>query len=104
MGFPLEYKLTAGPANWVPTSSIGQQQKPLLPGWGENRTFAMPEGSACPVPAPVQYSEDRGSDFYRGALEVYEATRNLAPDHRAIARFWSDDPMLSPTPPGTGSL
>ncbi len=24
----------------------------------------------------------------------------LTPEQRAIARFWSDDPMLSPTPPG----
>ena len=26
--------------------------------------------------------------------------QNLSPEQRAIARFWSDDPMLSPTPPG----
>ncbi len=26
--------------------------------------------------------------------------KNLTPEQRAIARFWSDDPMLSPTPPG----
>jgi membrane-associated phospholipid phosphatase len=33
-------------------------------------------------------------------MEVYEVGRALTPDQRAIARFWSDDPMLSPTPPG----
>ena len=100
MGFPREYKLTAGPAHWVPTSKIGQQQFPLLPKWGENRTFAMPNGATCPLPEPIAYSEDKGSAFYKEANEVYETVNTLTPDQRAIARFWSDDPMLSPTPPG----
>lgn len=100
MGFPLEFALNKGPANWVPTSLINQQQKPLLPKWGENRPFALQTGNACPLPAPPAYSEEKGSDFYSEALEVYETVKNLTPEQRAIARFWSDDPMLSPTPPG----
>lgn len=100
MGFPLEYKLTEGPEHWVPTNLINQQQMPLLPKWGENRPFAMEIGNACPLPPPPAYSEEKGSDFYTEALEVYEAVNNLTPEQRAIARFWSDDPMLSPTPPG----
>jgi len=100
MGFPLEYKITEGPAHWVPTNLIRQQQMPLLPGWGENRTFATPSGKDCGLPPPPAYSEDKGSEFYTEALEVYEAVNNLTPEQRIIARFWSDDPMLSPTPPG----
>lgn len=100
MGFPLEYSLKPGAAFWVPTSLIAQQQKPLLPNWGNNRSFAMPNGAACPLPAPPAYSEDKASDFYRQALEVYVVEKNLSPEQRATARFWSDDPMLSPTPPG----
>ena len=100
MGFPLDYKLTAGKARWVPTSAIRQQQFPLLPDWGRNRTFAMPDGATCPLPPPPDYSEDPDSDFYREAREVYDTTRSLTVDQEAIARFWSDDPMLSPTPPG----
>jgi membrane-associated phospholipid phosphatase len=100
MGFPLEYKLSEGAARWVPTSTIAQQQKPLLPRWGENRSFAMPNAAACDLPAPPHYSEEKSSPFYREALEVYDLSRNLSAEQRAIARFWSDDPMLSPTPPG----
>ena len=92
--------MTNGAAHWVPTSLIAQQQNPLLPNWGENRTFAMPNGTACALPAPPEYSEDKTSAFYKEALEVYETGNNLSPEQRAIARFWSDDPMLSPTPPG----
>jgi hypothetical protein len=100
MGFPLQYELTKGAANWVPTSLVAQQQKPLLPNWGKNRTFAMPNGATCDLPPPPAYSEDKASEFYKQSLEVFETRKNLTPEQRAIARFWSDDPMLSPTPPG----
>ena len=100
MGFPLQYELTKGPAHWVPTSLIAQQQYPLLPNWGKNRSFAMPDGGTCALPAPPEYSEDRDSEFYKQALEVYQTKNDLSPEQRDIARFWSDDPMLSPTPPG----
>lgn len=100
MGFPLEFALTEGPAHWVPTSLINQQQLPLLPKWGENRPFTMPDGGTCGLPAPPAYSEEKGSAFYQEGLEVYDTVKNLTPEQRAIARFWSDDPMLSPTPPG----
>ena len=84
----------------MPTSLIAQQQFPLLPEWGKNRTFAMPNGATCALPPPPEYSEDKISEFYKEALEVYETVNTLNPEQRAIARFWSDDPMLSPTPPG----
>jgi hypothetical protein len=100
MGFPATYEAPADPARWVPTSLIAQQQAPLLPQWGANRTFAMPAGASCPLPAPPAYSEEPGSTFHAEALEVHETVRTLTPEQRAIARFWSDDPMLSPTPPG----
>ncbi|MFO1122775.1 MAG: vanadium-dependent haloperoxidase [Hyphomicrobiales bacterium] len=100
MGFPQEYTLTKGPAHWVPTSPIRQQQLPLLPKWGGNRTFAMANGAACPLPPPPAYSEDVNSEFYKQAFEVYDTVKHLTPEQKAIARFWSDDPMLSPTPPG----
>jgi hypothetical protein len=100
MGFPLDHPRGEGPAHWVPTSLIAQQQNPLLPSWGGNRAFAMPDGAACDLPPPPAYSEAPGSDFHREALEVYEVSRALDPEQAAIARFWADDPMLSPTPPG----
>ncbi|HZP20411.1 MAG TPA: vanadium-dependent haloperoxidase, partial [Bauldia sp.] len=51
-------------------------------------------------PPPPAYSEDPSSDFYKQAKEVYDTKNNLTPEQAAIARFWSDDPMLSWTPPG----
>ena len=100
MGFPLAWDLPKGDGLWVPTSRIVQQQLPLLPRWGGNRTFATPDGAACPLPPPPVYSDEPGSAFMKEAEEVLEARRNMTEETRAIARFWSDDPMLSPTPPG----
>jgi hypothetical protein len=100
MGFPLEFALSKEPGHWVPTSAIQQQQVPLLPDWGKVRTFATPDGATCGLPPPPAYSEDKNSEFYKQANEVYEAVNHLDSEQRAIARFWSDDPMLSPTPPG----
>ena len=100
MGFPLKYELKPGPAHWVPTNQQGLQQVPLLPNWEKNRPFAMPAAATCDLPPPPEYSEDKASEFYKQALEVYNTKNALTPEQKAIARFWSDDPMLSPTPPG----
>ena len=100
MGFPLEYKLKDGPEYWRPTSTIAQQQTPLLPDWGNARTFAMPTGATCELPPPQTYSVDKDSAFYKEALEVRDVVAHLDDEQKAIARFWSDDPMLSTTPPG----
>ena len=100
MGFPYDYAVTEGPSHWVPTNLVRQQQVPLLPNWGANRTFAMPVGSSCPVAPHPDYSEDPASAFFAEAMEVYDATTKLTPEKIHIARSWSDDPMLSTTPPG----
>jgi hypothetical protein len=100
MGFPHQWELPKGEAYWVPTSLVQQQQLPLLPDWGNKRTFAVPSGATCATPGNPSYSADAGSAFYKEALEVYETVKAATPEQIAIARFWSDDPMLSMTPPG----
>ncbi len=100
MGFASDYKLDAAPGHWQPTGAIRLQQLPLLPKWGNNRLFAASMDGHCALPAPPAYSEDTGSAFYKEALEVYQVASALTTEQKLIARFWSDDPMLSPTPPG----
>ena len=100
LGFPDAYTLTKGPEHWVPTNPIRLQQMPLLPNWGNNRTFAMPAATACPLPPPPAYSEDPASEFFKQAKEVFDAKKGLTDEQNAVARFWSDDAMLTSTPPG----
>lgn len=100
LGFPQGYTLGGKPESWVPTSTIALQQAPLLPGWGKNRPFTLASGDDCPLPPPPAYSEEPGSAFYQEAMEVLEVALALTPEQDEIARFWSDDPMLSSAPPG----
>lgn len=100
MGFPETYDGPKGPQYWVPTNTFAQQQKPLLPDWGKNRPFALSSVADCQLPPPPAFSDDKESLFYKQALEVCLTGDNLSPEQKAIARFWSDDAMLSVTPPG----
>lgn len=100
MGFPRSYQLGTHAGAWVPTSTAGQQQWPLLPNWPSNRPIAMPDSRACALPPPTTYSAEKGSPFHAEAMEVYRVSKTLTDEQKLIARFWSDDPMLSPTPPG----
>ena len=102
LGFTENYKIKVGPQYWVPTNQQALQQHPLLPAWGNNRTFAIPKIDDCKLEAPLPYSENKSSAFYKEALEVYDAGKNLTADQRALAIFWSDDPALTLTPAGHG--
>ncbi len=86
---------------WVPVSGMAQ---PLLPCWGDMRTFVVTDSSECaPVGAPA-YSTSTGSAFYAQALLVYNTTgdagANLSPDQADIAQYWADNPTATGTPPG----
>ena len=74
--------------------------RPLQPYWGQNRPLLLDSGAECAPPPPPAYSTDPNSPMYQEAKEVYDTVRNLTPEQREIALFWSDDPSLTATPPG----
>ena len=92
------YTPPVGPGLWVPTPPGFLPA--LQPYWGGNRCFAVAGGADCPPGVHPRYSEDRNSAFFAAALEVYDTVRNLTPGQVEIARFWSDDPGETATPPG----
>jgi hypothetical protein len=100
LGFPANWPRPETPAQWVPTSTVALQQAPLLPDWGGLRPFAMAEGAVCPITPPPAYGDGTASPLGLQAAEVQAIRATLTDEERAIARFWSDDPMLSVTPPG----
>jgi hypothetical protein len=100
MGFPREYTPGIRPQDWLPTSLIRMQQAPLLPDWGKNRPFAVPDLAALDAPPHPAYDETAQSTFHGFAQEVYDIGRALTDEQKLIARFWSDDAMLTPTPAG----
>jgi hypothetical protein len=92
------YTPPAGPGLWVPTPPA--RSAALQPYWGRNRPFALRSGELPDPGPPPTYSEDRLSAFYAEAAECYRVTVALSPEQQEIARFWSDDPGITATPPG----
>lgn len=92
------YTPPTGPGLWVPTPPA------FLPAvqakWGDNRPFVLPSGDVCAPAAPPPHSEDTRSPFYIEARECYDVVQSLTREQEAIARFWSDNPRTTPTPPG----
>jgi hypothetical protein len=72
----------------------------LQPYWGGNRTVAVPSGAHCESGDHPGFSVAADSQFFLDAVEVYEVAKGLTGDQIEIARFWSDDPGSTPTPPG----
>ncbi len=98
VGYPQTFNPPQGSNFWV--SLVPTQPRPLLPYWGNNRPMALKTGDECKISAPLEYSEKPDSAFYKEALEVYNISKNRTEEQSNIARFWSDDAMLSKTPPG----
>jgi hypothetical protein len=93
------YTPPVGPGLWEPTPPGFLSA--LQPFWGTNRPFAQPlYRSSCSPPPPPAYSEVAGSPFQREASECHSIASDLTPEQEAIARFWSDDPGATATPPG----
>ena len=87
-----------GQGLWVPTPPSFLTA--LQPFWGGNRCFAIGSGAARAPGDHPPYSEASGSAFRREAREVYDTVNALTSEQAAIARFWSDDPGATATPPG----
>ena len=92
------YDPPVGPGLWMPTPPGFLSA--LQPYWGRNRCFAIPRPSDCPPGDHPPFSEEAGSTFHSEAIEAYEAVNGLTTKQAAIARFWSDDPGTTATPPG----
>jgi PAP2 superfamily len=92
------YSPPVGPGLWVPTPPSFLSA--LQPFWGGNRCFVIEDGGDFPPGDHPRYSEERRSRFWREAREVFDTVNSLTSEQAAIARFWSDDPGATSTPPG----
>jgi hypothetical protein len=95
--FP-SYTAPSGPGLWVPTPP--GLLPALQPYWGASRPFVLGSDEACSPGPPPPYLESVDSVFYAEAFDCYRVTSDLTPEQEAIARFWSDDPGQTATPPG----
>ncbi|NJM93689.1 MAG: vanadium-dependent haloperoxidase [Cytophagales bacterium] len=82
---------------WVPTVD---GQKALQPYWGDVRPFLVVNSTMTMPKAPPAFSLDSTSAFWKDVKEVYDSSINLSVERETIAKYWSDDPGKTATPPG----
>lgn len=78
----------AGPGKWKPTPP--NFAKPVTPYWGNLRTILVGSIDNAQPPAPIPYSEDTTSAFYKEVKSVYDISQNLSQDQKNIALFWKE--------------
>ena len=88
------------PWSWRPTPPNFRTDA-FEPCAGSVRPFVLSTPAEVePRPIPHPYSEDPSSEFYRQAMAVYDTALALTEPQRDIARFWTDNPLVSGLPAG----
>ena len=65
------------------------------PYWGNLRVMVPGSGDNAQPGAPIPYSTDPSSDFYKMVKQVYDASQTLTAEQTAQALYWRDIPGVS---------
>lgn len=82
------YTLPQFPGAWIPTPPAFAI--PIGPYLKDSRPFLEYSLTATAPPLPYPYSEDPTSEFYKAAKEVYDISKTLTDEQKAIANLWGD--------------
>ncbi len=84
------YTAPTGPGLWKPTPPAFAN--PATPYWGNNRPIIRGSTANTQPSGPLDYSTDDQSPFYKMVKKVYDVSKNLTDDQKAMAMFWRDVP------------
>jgi hypothetical protein len=90
------YSAPTGEGLWVPTAPAFASAS--TPYWGNLRTIVSGSDDNAQPGAPIPYSTDPSSDFYKMAKQVYDVSQTLTAEQTAMALYWRDVPGV--TTPG----
>lgn len=76
---------------WKPTPPA--YMKAIEPHWSEMRTFIIDSARQFIPHPPTPFSHEKGSLFYKDAMDVYEIGLQLTEEQRWIANFWDCNPF-----------
>lgn len=94
----LPYVAPTGEGLWVSTPP--NYRPAIEPYWSRVQPFVMADaGEVHPVPH-VPFSTETGSPFWQQANATYQQSLVNTDEQRAIARFWTDNPINSGLPSG----
>ncbi len=88
--FP-KYSILKDPATWKPTPP--GYMDGVEPSWNKIRPFVMDSASQFkPVPPTPYNMKDKNSLYYKEAYHVYDISKKLSDEQKAIANFWDCNP------------
>lgn len=87
-----KHTVTNEDGTWVPTPPAYFDA--AEPQWNKIRCFVMDTCNQFMPPRPPAYSLDKGSLYYKEALEVYEVGNTTTDAQKAIAYFWDDNAFV----------
>ncbi|MBL7827933.1 MAG: vanadium-dependent haloperoxidase [Saprospiraceae bacterium] len=79
------------PSRWRPTPPAYGDA--LEPHWPEIRTWVIDSSGQFSAEPPVPFSKEKGSEFYKQAMEVYDIVKAEKADEIATAWYWDDNPF-----------
>jgi hypothetical protein len=62
--------------------------------WGQIHPLLIDSASQFPPPPPPAYSDDKNSDFFKQAMQVYQQNKSLTKEQKTIATYWDDNPFV----------
>jgi PAP2 superfamily len=90
-GMP-KFTVTSEPGRWAPTPPAYMDA--VEPNWAKVRPFALDSASQFRPKPPHAFDTTPGSPFYRQVKEVYDVSKRLTPEQRALVAFWDDNPYV----------
>ena len=88
----MRYTILAGPGKWKPTPPAYMDA--VEPNWFRIRPFALDSCSQFKPAEATKFSLEKGSQFYEEIMEVYETSKKLTDEQRAMASFWDCNPFV----------
>jgi hypothetical protein len=85
------YTPRKGEGYWYPTPPA--YMAAVEPRWATVRPFFLDSASQFAPAPPAPFSKDASSDFQAQMREVYELTKALTDEQKAIASFWDCNPF-----------
>jgi len=87
------YSLLKTDGSWLPTPP--DYTPAMEPHWHELRTFVINSHDVFRPDSMVRFSKEKGSEFYKINMEVYDAVNNLDSNQYSMAKFWDDNPAVT---------
>ncbi|QNF31193.1 vanadium-dependent haloperoxidase (plasmid) [Adhaeribacter swui] len=89
----MRYTFTQEPGSYQPTPP--NYANACEPQWNAMRVLTLDTCNQFKPKVPAKYSLDTSSEFYKMTRQVYNISKNLTEEQKAIAYFWDDNAVVT---------